>query len=412
MSRAVLLSQGDELTTGQTVDTNSNWLAGRLWALGLPLRRVITAPDELDEIVAVLREAAVLGEVVVSTGGLGPTRDDLTAEAAALAFGLPLEEHETALAQVEARYAAWGRPMQPSARKQALLPKGCRVLENHWGTAPAFALDTPGSTLYFLPGVPKEMRPLFENEVEPQLRDRFGGGGPSLVILRTTGVPESELEQRLVDLRAPGLIVGFRAMPGEVQIKLRFDPHVTEERRAALIQLARERLGGAVFGQDSGDLSEVVGGLLAARGETLALAESCTAGRLAAWIASVPGASRYLLEGSVVYSNEAKERTAAVPHAMLEAHGAVSEPVARQLAEGIRARAGATWGIGVTGVAGPGGGTPEKPVGTVFIGVAGPGFSEVRRLKLSGDRDRIQALSAAAALALLLEPLRGSAVKA
>ncbi len=412
MPRAVLLSQGDELTTGQTVDTNSNWLAGKLWALGLPIRRVITAPDDLDEIVAVLREAAALGDVVVSTGGIGPTRDDLTAEAAALAFGRPLEEEAEALAQVEARYAVWGRPMMPSARKQALLPKGCRVLENHWGTAPAFAVDAPGCTLFFLPGVPGEMRPLFENHVEPELRDRYGSDGTRLTILRCTGVPESELEQRLVELRAPGLTVGFRAMPGEVQIKLRFDGDVSAERRDALLQFARERLGGCVFGQDSGDLSDVVGALLAERGETLALAESCTAGRLAAWIASVPGASRYLLEGSVVYSNEAKERTAAVPHAMLEAHGAVSEPVARQLAEGIRARAGATWGVGITGVAGPGGGTPEKPVGTVFIGVAGPGFSEVRHLKLSGDRDRVQALSAAAALALLLEPLRGSAVKA
>lgn len=408
MPRAVILSQGDELTTGQTVDTNANWLAGRLWGLGVPIRRILTAPDDLDEIVAVLREAALLGDVVVSTGGIGPTRDDWTAEAAAIAFGAPLEEDAEALAQVEARYAAWGRTMQPSARKQALLPRGCRVIENHWGTAPAFAMDTSGCTLFFLPGVPREMRPLFENHVEPEIRDRFASDGARLVILRTTGVPESELEQRLVDLRASGLTVGFRAMPGEVQVKLRFDGGVPYDQQHALIELARDRLGSCLFGQDSGDLSEVVGALLASRGETLALAESCTAGRLAAWIAAVPGASRYLLEGSVVYSNEAKERTASVPHDMLVAHGAVSEPVARQLAAGIRARAGATWGIGITGVAGPGGGTPEKPVGTVFVGVSGPGASEVRHLKLSGDRERIQALSAAAALALLLEALRST----
>ena len=406
MPRVVLLSQGDELTTGQTVDTNSNWLAGRFWAMGVPVRRVITAPDELGEIAAVLREAVALGDVVVSTGGLGPTRDDWTAEAAALAFDAPLEESALALAQVEARYAAWGRLMHPSARKQALLPQGCRVIENHWGTAPAFVVEAGQVPVYFLPGVPREMRPLFEEQVEPEIRARLGSDGARLVLLRTTGVPESELEQRLEDLRAPGLTVGFRAMPGEVQVKLRFDGDLDEPLAQELTARARRLLGECVFGQDTGDLSEVVGHALAERGETIALAESCTAGRLAAWLASVPGASRYLLEGSVVYSNEAKERTAGVPHEVLEAHGAVSEPVARLLAEGMRARAGATWGIGITGVAGPGGGTPAKPVGTVFVGVAGPEGTEVRHLKLSGDRERIQALSAATALAMLLGALR------
>lgn len=408
MPRAVILSQGDELVIGQTVDTNSHWLAGRLWALGVPVRRVITAPDEPEEIAAVLQEAASLAEIVVSTGGLGPTSDDWTAEAAARAFGLAVEESPTALAQIQARYAAFRREMQPTARKQALLPWGCRVIENRWGTAPAFAVDRPGCTLWFLPGVPREMRPLFETAVEPEIRARFSLVAPILHIVRTSGLPEGEIGQRLVDLREPGLVIGYRAMLGEVQVKLRFDADVEPERRAAVVASVQERLGKAVFGVDSGDLAEVVGGELAARGETLALAESCTAGRIAAWIASVPGASRYLLEGAVVYSNEAKMRTCEVSADDLAAHGAVSEPVARQLAEGVRARAGATWGIGVTGVAGPGGGTPEKPVGTVYVAVAGPAGIEARRLSLVGDRERIQALSAAAALALLLRQLRST----
>lgn len=408
MPRAVILAQGDELLTGQTVDTNSNWLAGRLWGLGVTVRRVISAPDVLDDIVAILREAATLGEIVICTGGLGPTSDDLTAEAAALAFDRPLAESALALAQVEARYAAWGRKMQPSSRKQALLPEGCRVLENHWGTAPAFALDLEGTTLWFLPGVPREMMPLFDTAIVPEIRARFLDDPPRLVILRTSGAPEGELATALRGLSAPGLIVGYRAMPGEVQIKLRMEASVPAETQEALVADARARLGNAVFGVDTGDLAAVVGEILAERGQTLATAESCTAGRIAQWIASIPGASRYLMEGSVVYSNEAKVRTAQVRQEDLDAFGAVSEPVARQLAEGIRARAGTTWGLGVTGVAGPGGGTPEKPVGTVYISVAGPSGTEVRRLALVGDRERIQALSAAATLRLLLNQLRST----
>lgn len=408
MPRAVILAQGDELLTGQTVDTNSNWLAGRLWGLGVSVRRVISAPDVLDDIVAVLREAAGLGEIVICTGGLGPTTDDLTAEAAALAFDRPLVENAEALAQVEARYAAWGRKMQPSARKQALLPERCRVVENRWGTAPAFALDQGQTTLWFLPGVPREMKPLFESAIEPEIRARFLDDPPRLVILRTTGVPESELATALRGLAAPGLTLGYRAMSGEVQIKLRMEASVDAGTQEALVADARARLGNAVFGVDTGDLAAVVGELLAERGQTIATAESCTAGRIAQWIASIPGASRYLMEGSVVYSNEAKVRTCQVRQEDLDAHGAVSEPVARQLAEGIRARAGTTWGLGVTGIAGPGGGTPEKPVGTVYVSVAGPSGTEVRRLALVGDRDRIQALSAAATLKLLLNQIRST----
>lgn len=408
MPQAVILAQGDELMIGQTVDTNSNWLAGRLWALGLPVRRMATAPDDLDEIAAVLREAAGLGQVIVSTGGLGPTSDDWTAEAAARAFDLPLTEHPEALAQVQARYALWGRPMRTTARKQALIPRGAEVLENRWGTAPGFAIHREGCSLWFMPGVPREMKPLFETTVEPAIRARFALSPPRLSILRTTGVPEGELGERLTGLSAPGLTVGYRAMAGEVQIKLRFEADVSEEARQAVLAEARSRLGPAIFGEDSGDLSEVLGGMLAARGETIATAESCTAGRIAQWLASVPGASRYLLEGAVVYANEAKVRTCGVSPEDLAQHGAVSEPVARQLALGIRARAGATWGIGVTGVAGPGGGSPEKPVGTVFISVAGPAGVEARRLSLPGDRDRVQALSSAAALALLLKQLRSA----
>jgi len=405
---AVLLAQGNELTTGLTVDTNSTWLAGRLWELGIEVRRVITAPDRVDDLVEILREAATLAPIVISTGGLGPTRDDLTGQAAALAFGQPLCLSEPALAQVEARFRAFGRPMAQVNRKQAMLPQGAVVLENLWGTAPAFQVDAPGGCrLYFMPGVPREMKPIFDAHVLPDLRARYELHPRITHTIRVTGVPESTLEEQLRALELPGLEIGFRTQLPENHVKLYFQPEVPEPVRREAVKRAREIIGWRAFGVDCGDLAEVAGHRLAARGETVALAESCTAGRVAAWLASAPGASRYLLEGAVVYSNAAKIRTCGVSAADLEAHGAVSEPIAVQLAQGMRQRAAATWGLGITGIAGPGGGTDDKPVGTVHIAMAGPdGVVVHRRFHFPGDRERVQLLAAASALAMLWRHIR------
>lgn len=409
ITQAVLLAQGDELLTGLTVDTNSNWLAGRLWELGIDVRRVVTAPDRLDDLVDIFEQVAHLAPIIVSTGGLGPTRDDLTAQAAARAFGQPLVLDRVALAQVEARFAAHGRPMPKVNEKQALLPRGCTLLENRWGTAPGFAVDAPtGSRFYFMPGVPREMKPIFDTQVAPDLLDRHEIEAPVTVTVRVLGVPESVLEERMRDLELPGLEIGFRTTLPENHVKLRFDHGVPADLRAATVDKARALIGWRAFGVDCGDLAAVVGQAVAERGQTLALAESCTAGGLAAWVASVPGASRYLLEGAVVYSNAAKVRTCGVSQADLDAHGAVSEAVARQLARGIRARAGSTWGIGITGVAGPGGGSPDKPVGTVHVALAGPdGDTDHRRFSFPGDRERVQAFASASALAMLWRRLGG-----
>lgn len=408
MSDVVIVSQGDELTTGAVADTNAAFIAGRLWDLGLTVRRVMTAPDELAEITAVLAAAAALAPIVICTGGLGPTRDDLTAEAAAAAFGRALALDPEALAQVEAAFVSRGRPMNPTNRKQAVLPVGASVLENRWGTAPGFRVDHEGTALFFLPGVPREMRPMMETWVLPAVRALRPGAGPRLRVLRVLGVPESELEAKLTGLEVPGLTVGFRTRAPENEVKLRFDAGVSPEAEAEAVAEAQRRIGGRAWGLDSGDLAEVVAAALTARGETLALAESCTAGRLAAWLGGVPGASAFLMEGAVVYSNAAKVRTCGVSPADLDAHGAVSEPVARQLAAGIRARAGTTWGIGITGIAGPGGGTAEKPVGTVHIALAGPEGTTHRAERFYGDRDRVTASAAAAALFSLLKALRGA----
>ncbi len=405
MIDVVLLSQGNELTTGLTVDTNAHHMAGRLHDHGLRVRRVITVPDRVEDLVAVLRQAATLAPVVVSTGGLGPTRDDLTAGAVAAAFDLPLHLDAEALAQVEARYAAFGRRMPAVNRRQAELPTGALVLENRWGTAPGFAVDQDDCRLYFLPGVPREMRPMFATHVLPDILERHALRPPLLHTLRVIGLGESSIEERLTGLDWPGLEIGFRTKLPENQVKLAFAPGTSAEDRAAAVAAVRARIGWHAFGVDCGDLAAVVMERLAERGETVATAESCTAGGLAAWLSASPGASRALMGGAVVYSNAEKTRQCGVPEEMLAAHGAVSQPVAEALAAGIRRAVGTTWGIGITGIAGPGGGSDEKPVGTVHFALSGPDGTTHRCDRFPGDRARVQRLAAAAALTLLYRAL-------
>lgn len=403
--KVILLAQGNELTTGQTVDTNSNWLAERLFPLGLEVHRVVTVPDELDQLIEVLLDASGRVPLVLSTGGLGPTRDDLTAEAVSRAFSMPLALNEEAMAQVEARYRAFNRVMPEVNRKQAVLPVGAEVVENRWGTAPAFSVKVHGCRMYFMPGVPREMKALMDNTILPAILREFSLVAPIQKIVRVVGVGESDLEMCLADLEVPGMQIGFRTRMPENQIKLRFHPATPAQTVDDAVAEVRRRVGWRAFGVDSGDLAEVVGNMLAERGHTVALAESCTAGRTAAWLGEIAGASRYLIEGAVVYSNAAKVRCCGVSEATLAEYGAVSEPVARQLAEGIRERAGTTWGIGVTGIAGPGGGSAEKPVGTVHFAVSGPDGTEHLQVRLPGDRNRIQIFAAATALLALYRRL-------
>jgi nicotinamide-nucleotide amidase len=249
------------------------------------------------------------------------------------------------------------------------------------------------------------MRKMFEAHVAPAIRERFSLVPPVLHTIRTIGVGESELETRLRDLHFDGLEVGFRSTFPENHIKLLFRPDVPEVVRAATISDVVERLGSRAFGVDSGDLAEVVAQHLTDRGQTLALAESCTGGKLAAWLTDAPGASRFLLEGAVVYANEAKQRTCGVSAADLATHGAVSEPVARQLAAGIRSRADATFGVGITGIAGPGGATETKPLGRVHISVAGPDGVSHREYTFPGGRDRVRTFATVAALRQLLRAI-------
>lgn len=405
MNRFDIVSQGEELTSGSTVDTNAAWIAAELRPLGLEAARVSVVGDDLDDIRTVLAEAAARSPVVICTGGLGPTTDDLTTEAAGLAFGRALYEDANALEQVESRYRSRNRVMPPANRKQAILPVGAVILENHWGTAPGYRLDVEGASLFFLPGVPSEMKRMFTAYILPDLTQRFAIPPRRTILLRCLGLPESEADQRMEGFARPGVTVGYRAHLPEIHVKLHVEPGVPVDE---LIAEARARLGDFVFTVDGGPIAEVVGSLLNGRGATVATAESCTGGRIGAALTAVAGSSAYYLGGAVVYSNAEKTRQCGVPAELIEAEGAVSEAVARALAEGIRERVGSTYGIGVTGVAGPGGGTPEKPVGTVHIAVAGPDGTTHRRLRLPFDRERVQSMSAALAMDLLRRRLDGT----
>lgn len=415
---AALLSQGDEVVTGQTVDTNAAWLAERLVDLGFDVRRHVTVGDNLADLVQALTTLAGSAALVLGTGGLGPTMDDLTAEACAQAFGLPLALDADALAFIESLYAQWGRPMAASNRKQAFLPTGSQRLQNLRGTAPGFAFEHGTAWLAFMPGVPHEMRAMYEAEVVPRLRARFALVPGRLVSLRTTGVGESVLQDRIGAFQHDGVTIGTRAMAGECLVKLRFAAGVPDAVVLALTQDVADRIGSPVYAVDGvqgqpgllgrhGSLPQVVGRALATLGATVAVAESCTGGQLAALLTGVPGASAWFMEGVITYDNGAKVRRLGVPETLIAQHGAVSEPVARAMADGVRHTSGTTFGLAVTGIAGPDGGSADKPVGTVHVALATPSGSLHHLLRLSGDRARIQSYAAHGTLDFLRRHLHG-----
>jgi nicotinamide-nucleotide amidase len=408
-----ILSQGDEVVTGQIVDTNAAWLAERLTALGLQVSRHVTVGDELGAIREAVALAAERADVVVCTGGLGPTEDDLTAEAVAAAAGVPLEHDHEAERQLRAMYARYRREMPEVNLKQVQLPRGAERLDNAWGTAPGFAVELSGAWLAFMPGVPREMRAMFDARVVPRLSARLAVAPRPLIVIRTAGIGESNLQERIGPFSDPDAVLSYRTALPENHVKLRFRAGVAPERIGALAMDIVGRIGSPVFAVDglpsmpSGSLAAVVGAARTDRGQTLAVAESCTGGRVASMCTAESGSSAWFLEGVVTYANAAKERRLGVPADLLAEHGAVSEPVARRMARGVREACGATWGLSTTGVAGPTGGTEHKPVGTVHVALAGPGGELHRQLALGGDRGRIQALSAATALDLLRRVLQG-----
>jgi nicotinamide-nucleotide amidase len=404
LSHAFIISQGEELLTGQTLDTNANFLADQLTALGLKVRGTLTAGDRLDAIAQAFMLAEREAGVVLCTGGLGPTGDDLTAEAIARAFDSELLLDATALEQIRDRYKEHGRPMARCNEKQAMLPRGSTLLPNPLGTAPGFHLKTPtGCRIFCLPGVPHEMRRMWHEEVRPILC-REGETQPRLRhLFRTIGQGESQLQELLGSIPDdfPGVQLGFRARSPENEVKLEAETHCSSF--SAAVERCRKLLGQDTFSEDAGlSLAARIGELLVERGERLALAESCTGGWIGHLCVTEAGSSLWFDRGSVTYSNAAKTEMVGVSQHSLERYGAVSDEVALEMAQGAAKTADVDWGLAVTGVAGPGGGSEEKPVGTVHVAVAGPGGERVRKLFLpTGSRTMTRQFSAFIALDML-----------
>jgi nicotinamide-nucleotide amidase len=404
--RAEILSIGSELVSGQSLDTNSRWLSQQLGSLGIPVAFHTTLGDEMEDHVAAFRTAFDRTELVLMTGGLGPTQDDLTREALARCAGVPLVEDPDSLAAIAAMFARRNRQMAERNRVQALFPQGAEPLTNPIGTAPGIWMTIGRATIAALPGVPSEMRRMFQDEVVPRLR-RLGHGGRHIVHRKINmyGKGESDIESQAMDLTARGRVpeVGITASDATISFRITGVGDTEEEAlrqtepTAALIY---ERFGSLVVGEGTDDVAEGLFAQLARTHSTLATAESCTGGLIAEKVTAIPGVSPYYLGGAVTYSNESKVSMLGVPAELIAAHGAVSPEVAAAMAEGVRTRLGATIGISTTGIAGPSGGTPEKPVGLVYLGLSTAAGTQTRRLDMGPERPRdfIQIFSAKAAL--------------
>ncbi|MGB9610922.1 MAG: competence/damage-inducible protein A, partial [Bryobacteraceae bacterium] len=385
---AEIIAVGSELLTPERLDTNSLWLTGQLNALGIEVVSKMVVGDDRQRLAAAVHAVWERTPVLLITGGLGPTEDDVTREAVAQALGRELVFHPEILALIEERFRRAGRVMAEINRRQAFVIAGAEILPNAVGTAPGQWIREGDRAIALLPGPPGELKPMFSEQVLPRLRAMT----PGLVIrsrtYRVAGIAESDLDQRIspVYKRYANLSTTVLAAPGDIQVHLRARC-VNQQLAEALLEEAGRQieaiLGDRIYSHGE-PLEAVIGKLLSERGATLAVAESCTGGLLAERITSVPGSSNYFVGGFLVYCDRAKRDLAGVPAALLEQHGAISEPVARALAEGTRERTGATYALAVTGLAGPGGGTEATPVGTVYLALAGPEGTSARRFRFLG----------------------------
>ena len=403
---AEILCIGTELLLGNITNGNARWIAEQLAALGIAHHRQAVVGDNRERLIAELQAAAQRCQVLITTGGLGPTPDDLTTEAIAAAFGAPLVEHPQVWAEIQARLAARGRPCAASNRRQAFLPEGAALLPNPTGTAPGMIWSPrPGFTILTFPGVPSEMRAMWQATAASWLQATgLAEGVFASRMLRFWGIAESDLAERMADLlEASNPTVAPYAGSGEVKLRITARAATAAEAQQLLAPVEQEiraRTGRLCFGENEDDLASVVLQQLRRGGHTLAVAESCTGGGLGAALAAVPGASDVFLGGVIAYANRVKQELLGVPAEQLASHGAVSDSVAQAMAVGVRRATGADWALAITGVAGPSGGTAEKPVGLVHIAVAGPDgcCSEGVRFGASRGRCWIQALSAGEAL--------------
>ena len=401
--KAEIIAVGSELLTPDRLDTNSLFLTERLNRLGIEVVRKLVVGDRRSQIRDAFREALGRVELVVSIGGLGPTEDDLTRETLAELLDRKLLRNDAILRGIQERFRRLGRQMPEVNARQAMVPEGATVLENSRGTAPGLWLETEGHILILLPGPPVELQRMFAEQVEARLAARAPGVRLVKRELRVTGMTESDVEQRIAPIytRYADAHTTLLASPGEIQVHLRVwsaDAAAAEKLLDEMVERIVLALGENIFTTEGEALEEVVARNLNRNQATIAVAESCTGGLLAERLTRIPGSSSYFLGGVVCYSNELKSAWVDVPAELIQAKGAVSAEVALALAEGIRRRTGSTLGLGVTGIAGPGGGSPEKPVGTVHIALAEASGAKERGLRLPGDRDRIRWQASQAAL--------------
>ncbi|HVO51126.1 MAG TPA: competence/damage-inducible protein A [Thermoanaerobaculia bacterium] len=409
---ASILAVGSELLGTTRLDTNSLFLTGRMDALGIATVRKACVGDGWDDLVAEIQTALERASLLVTSGGLGPTDDDRTKEAVAKVLGRRLVRDEEILSRLKERFRKRGYAMPDVNAKQADVVEGATVLVNRRGSAPGFLVEEGGRTVVLLPGVPHELKAMWDDAVAPLLA-RAGEPGLHRRVLKVAAMPESVVETMIKPVYAahPSVPITILAAPGEVQ--LQFASRGTAGEAAAVLDRIeadfRRALGDEIFGRDDDTLEGAVGGLLRAKGKTLALAESCTGGLLAGRLTDVAGSSDYFLGAAVTYANAAKTDLAGVSAETLERYGAVSEETAREMALGARLRFGSSIGVSVTGIAGPGGGTPEKPVGTVHLALDDADGTRLhRRLATPGDRALIRRWTTSSALSLLRHHLLGT----
>ncbi|MBO0858970.1 MAG: competence/damage-inducible protein A [Chloracidobacterium sp.] len=403
MLNAEIIAIGSEMLTPFRLDTNSLWLTERLNTMGIEVRLKTVVGDDESRLEETVRDAMKRSEIVIATGGLGPTEDDITRKIFSRVMKRQLVLQDSILEKIRARFARRNMPMPEINARQALVINGAKILENNNGTAPGMLITEGKCTVVLLPGPPREMKPIFEASVAPVLKQRAG----DLLIMRRTlsifGLTESATDELAAPIytqyKNPSTTILFK--DGQIELHLTAQARNETETTKMLDELSGrldDVLGEFVFSRSNETLEEVIGRSLKLRGYTLATAESCTGGLLAGRITETPGSSEYFLEGVVSYSNEAKTDLLGVPKKLIETHGAVSEQVAGAMAAGIRKRAGSTFGIGVTGIAGPGGGSDEKPVGLVYIALADDSQTTTRKFIFPGDRQFIRTLSVNAAL--------------
>jgi nicotinamide-nucleotide amidase len=405
--RACIIAVGSELLTPFRIDTNSLAITERLNAIGIDVRMKAVVGDDLAELGAQFESALAWADVIVFTGGLGPTEDDLTRDAVAQVLGLPLDVHEATIERIRARFERRGLQMPDNNRRQGMVPRGAALLDNPNGTAPGLWLERKSTAIVLLPGPPREMTPMMERVIAERLEPRTGGVRLFRRVVKLTGRSESDVDQHAEPIysrwtkQAVPISTTILAVLGQIELHLTARADSPDAATAALDRAVGElaaEFGDTIYSVDGRALEAVVGQLLSARTLKIAVAESCTGGLLASRLTDVPGSSAYVDRGVVCYSDRSKTELLGVPEELIKAHGAVSEPVATAMAQGIRTRAGVGVGVGVTGIAGPGGGTAQKPVGTVAIAVETDDDSRVRTFQFLGGREMVKFQASQAAM--------------